>query len=77
MRISRLDRFDGLLLIGMLLMSIGIGLFDPRVGIVAIGATCIIFAIVGARAESRAHPSTPAENVAASRKEKSRLEIRD
>lgn len=47
-----MDRFDGLMVIGGLAVAIGIGLFDYRVGLIAVGVLCLALAVLGARGAS-------------------------
>lgn len=48
-----MDRFDGLLWIGLLLLAIGCALIFLPLGLIAGGAGCIAIAVIGARAEAR------------------------
>jgi hypothetical protein len=66
-----MDRFDVLFVIGIMLVATGFGLLSIPLGLIAGGAGCIVFAVLGARAEVKPiHIGPPQKNVAASRKDK-------
>lgn len=55
---GRVDRFDVLMVVGIIALASGIGLIDYRFGLIALGVALIGLAIVGARADVRGHVAT-------------------
>jgi hypothetical protein len=47
-----MDRFDMLLIAGIVLAAIGLGLIYFPLGLIAIGAGCIALSLIGARGET-------------------------
>ena len=63
-----MDRFDVLLVLGILLLAIGCGLVYFPLGLIAGGAGCIALAIIGARGATHVGPAP--QNVATRSKDK-------
>jgi len=61
-----MDRFDALMMFGILLLAIGCGLIYFPLGLIAGGSGCVAIAIVGARGQATTVP----DNVAAYGNEK-------